>query len=69
MFLSTQDGLCSVRMVWEKHSVHCFESLAEVSCKGHVLLFIYGFQLCVESADHRVHETVSLNSRPVLYLV
>ena len=69
MFLCSEDSLGAVRMVREEHSVHSLESLAEVACERHVLLLVYGFELCVESADYRIHEAVSLDARPVFDLV
>ena len=69
MFLCSEDSLGAVRMVREEHSVHSLESLAEVACERHVLLLIYGLKFGVESADYRIHEAVSLDARPVFYLV
>ena len=69
MLLSTEDSLCSVRMVREKHSVEVLESLSEIVGKGHVLFLIYGLELCMEATDHRIHEPVCLDAGPVLDLV
>ena len=69
MFLCSKDGLRAVWMVREQHAVHGLESLAEVACERHVLLLIYGLKFCVESADYRIHEAVSLDARPVFDLV
>ena len=62
-------GLGAVWMVRKEHPVHALESLAEITCKRHVLFLIDGLKLGMESADDRIHESVSLDARPVLYLV
>ena len=69
MLLCTQNGLCSVGVVGEKHAVDLFQHLAGVIGQGHVLLLIYGLQLGVESAYGGVLETVCLNLCPVFNLV
>ena len=69
MLLCSEDGLGAVWMVREEHSVHSFKSLAEIPCQRHVLFLVHGFELCVESADYRIHEAVSLDARPVFDLV
>ena len=69
VFLRTDSGLRSVRMVREQRRHERFEQLASVLCRIHVALFVHGFQLGVESADHQVLESVCLNLRPVLDLI
>ena len=69
MLLSSENCLCSVRMVREKHTIESLESLSEISCEGHVLLLIDSLKLSMETAEDRVHEPVSLHAGPVLDLV
>ena len=69
VLLSTENCLCSIRMVREKHAVESLESLSEIPCEGHVLLLIDSLKLSMETTDDRVHEPVSLHAGPVLDLV
>ena len=69
VFLRTDSGLCSIRMVREEGRHERFKQLASVLCRIHVAFFVNGFQFGVESADHQILETVRLNLRPVFNLV
>ena len=69
VLLGSEDSLCAIRMVREKHSVHSLKSLSEIACQRHVLLLVHGFELSVEASDHRIHEPVGLDACPVLDLV
>ena len=69
VFLRTESGLCTIRMVREQRACDRFKQLASVLCRVHVAFFVYGFQLGVESADYQTLETVCLNLRPVFNLV
>lgn len=69
MLLGSEGCLESVRVVREESQVNGFHGLAVVLREAHVLLLIDGLKLCVESSDHRVHEPVGLDLRPVVDLV
>ena len=69
MLLGTKSRLLAVRMVRVEGGEQCLIHLAAVLGKGHVLLLIDGLQLGVESPDHVVAETVSLDARPVVDLI
>ena len=69
MLLRTEGGLLAVRVVGEEKLVYGLPDLAAVLGEGHVLLFIDGLQLCMETADDAVTEALRLDAGPVVYLV
>ena len=69
VLLGADSGLDAVRMAGKQHGINGFHSLGVILRKAHVLLLIDSLQLGVEAADHRVDEPVSLDLRPILYLV
>ncbi|MPM34035.1 hypothetical protein SDC9_80616 [bioreactor metagenome] len=69
MFLCSQHGLFSVRMMWKQGGKHFFIHFPAVAGERHVFFFVNGFKLCMETADYVVLKTVRLNFCPVLDLV
>ncbi len=69
ILLRTQHGVHSVGMVRIERHHERVQHLAAVARERHVVLLVDGLQLGVESADHRIGETVGLDLRPVVDLV
>ena len=69
VFLRTDGGLCTIRVVREEGAHDCLNHLLAIESRVHVTFFVHGLQFGVESTDHQVLETVCLNLRPVLNLV
>ena len=69
MLLRPQSRLLAVRVVLEENGVDGLQALAQILCQAHVLLLVDRLQLSVESANHRMHESVSLDFRPIVYLI
>ncbi len=69
MLLRTNHRLCTIRMPLKKKRIQRFHGQLASGCQRRILLFIYRLQLRVETAEHAVHEAVSLNTRPVLNLI
>ena len=69
MIVSTNDLLESVGVILIKNGVHGINGILSILIQIHVILFIDSFKFRMESADHEIAETVSLNTCPVVYLV
>ena len=69
MLLGTDGGLESIRVVGPQHLTDSSEELPAVAGQSDIVFLIHSLQLCMETADHHVLETVGLDFRPVLYLV
>ena len=69
MLLRTDGGLQTVWVVGPQHLADGGKELAAVLCNTDIVFLIYRLQLSMETADDHILETVSLNLRPVLYLV
>ena len=69
MFLCADNLLKSIGVLLVKNGIHCIDGILGILIEVHVVLFIYSLQLCVESADNEIAETVSLDPGPVVYLV
>ena len=69
VFLRTDGGLCTIRMVREEGAHDCLDNLLAIVSRVHVAFFVHGLEFGMESTDHEVLETVGLNLRPVLNLV
>ena len=69
MLLCADYLLESVGVILVKNGIHSIDGILGILIQVHVILLIYSLQLCVESADNEIAETVSLDPGPVVYLV
>ena len=69
MLLSTDGGLCAIRMVRPQHLTQGSEQLTTVAGQSDVILLVNSLQLGVETANHHILETIGLDLSPVINLV
>ena len=69
VLLRTDSGLCAIGVGWGELLAQCTPYLVAIVGQIHVILLIDSLQLCVETTDDHVLETVGLDLGPVFDLV